>query len=119
MNGDGDTIGYVNNVDDVKEHETNLKEEITQRYTSNVYNDDDSAINPSHYRNSKGIESIDVIDGFTDGLNGVEAFDTGNIIKYACRWHKKNGIQDLKKVLWYTNHLIKYLEGKKEGIENE
>jgi len=34
---------------------------------------------------------FDVIGAFTEGLEGIEATDTGNIIKYACRWKKKNG----------------------------
>lgn len=45
---------------------------------------------------------------------GVEATDTGNIIKYACRWKKKNGIQDLEKILWYTQHLIDHLKNIEE-----
>lgn len=65
---------------------------------------------PDHYQSDKGIEVIDVIEAFTEGLEGVEAFDTGNIIKYICRWKKKNGVQDLKKVLWYTQHLIDHME---------
>ena len=35
-----------------------------------------------------------------------------------CRWKNKNGIQDLKKIMWYTQHLIDHLE-KKEKIEEE
>ena len=50
----------------------------------------------------------------TDELKGVEATDTGNIIKYACRWKKKNGIQDLEKILWYTQHLIDHLKNIEE-----
>ena len=73
---------------------------------------------PEHYMSKTGMEVIDVIEAFTDELKGVEATDTGNIIKYACRWKKKNGIQDLKKIMWYTQHLIDYLE-KKEKIEEE
>lgn len=65
---------------------------------------------PPHYQ-SGGMEVIDVIEAFTDGLNGIEATDTGNIIKYACRWKKKNGVQDLEKILWYTQHLIDHLKG--------
>lgn len=61
---------------------------------------------------------IDVIEAFTFDLKGIEATDTGNIIKYACRWKNKNGIQDLKKIMWYTQHLIDHLE-KKEKIEEE
>lgn len=67
---------------------------------------------PDHYQSAKGLEVIDAIEAFTEDLEGVEAFDTGNIIKYICRWKKKNGVQDLKKVLWYTQHLIDHVEGK-------
>ena len=41
-----------------------------------------------------------------------------NIIKYACRWKKKNGIQDLEKILWYAQHLIDHLK-KMEKVEEE
>ena len=68
---------------------------------------------PKHYQSDKGIEVIDVIEAFTDGLNGIEATDTGNIIKYACRWKKKNGIEDLEKIIWYTQHLIDHLKSEK------
>ena len=39
-----------------------------------------------------------------------EATDTGNIIKYACRWKKKNGVQDLEKIIWYARHLIEHIK---------
>lgn len=61
---------------------------------------------PSHYQSEKGLEVIDVIGAFTSDLNGIEAVDTGNVIKYICRWKKKNGVQDLKKAMWYLQHLI-------------
>lgn len=70
---------------------------------------------PNHYQSETGLEVIDVIDAFTDGLDGVEAFDTGNIIKYICRWKKKNGIEDLEKAKWYLENLIKEVKEK----ENE
>ena len=74
-----------------------------------MYESDDKMVShPSHYQSETGLEVIDVI----------EATDTGNIIKYACRWKNKNGIQDLKKIMWYTQHLIDHLE-KKEKIEEE
>lgn len=69
---------------------------------------------PAHYQSKKGLEVIDVIEAFTDGLNGIEATDTGNIIKYACRWKRKNGIQDLEKIMWYTQHLINHLKSKEK-----
>ena len=52
---------------------------------------------PAHYQSETGLEAIDVIEAFTFDLKGIEATDTGNIIKYACRWKQKNGIQDLGK----------------------
>lgn len=75
---------------------------------------EDMVNHPPHYQSGSGLEVINVIEAFTDGLNGIEATDTGNIIKYACRWKKKNGVQDLEKIVWYANHLIEYLK-KKEG----
>lgn len=72
---------------------------------------------PSHYQSQNGLEVIDAIKAFTEGLEGIEATDTGNIIKYACRWKKKNGIQDLEKIMWYTQHLINHLK-EKEGTDN-
>ena len=65
---------------------------------------------PSHYISETGLETIDVIEAFTFDLKGIEATDTGNIIKYICRWKQKNGLQDLKKAMRYLNHLIKHVE---------
>ena len=74
---------------------------------------------PKHYQGKNGIEVIDVIKAFTDNLTGIEASDTANIIKYACRWNKKGGIQDLEKVLWYTQHLIDHLKDKYDIEDDE
>lgn len=65
---------------------------------------------PDHYQSETGLEVIEAIKAFTFDLKGIEAVDTGNIIKYACRWKKKNGIQDLEKIMWYTQHLIDHLK---------
>lgn len=65
---------------------------------------------PDHYQSETGLEVIEAIEAFTLDLKGIEAVDTGNIIKYACRWKKKNGIQDLEKIMWYTQHLIDHLK---------
>lgn len=72
---------------------------------------------PDHYQSKNGMETIDVIEAFTEGLNGIEAACTANILKYACRWKNKNGIQDLEKIIWYTQHLIDHL--KKKGEDDE
>jgi hypothetical protein len=69
----------------------------------------DMIMHPEHYQGEFGMEVIDVIENFTANLTGIEATDTGNIIKYACRWKKKNGVEDLEKIKWYCDHLINYL----------
>ena len=66
-----------------------------------MYESEDRMVShPDHYISETGMEVIDVIEAFTSDLKGIEAADTANIIKYACRWKKKNGIQDLEKILW-------------------
>lgn len=67
---------------------------------------------PDHYQSKNGMETIDVIEAFTEGLNGIEAACTANILKYACRWKHKNGIQDLEKIIWYAQHLVDHLKAK-------
>ena len=80
----------------------------------NYKSQDEMVSNPQHYQSDSGLEVIDVIEAFTAGLEGVEASDTANIIKYICRWKKKNGVQDLEKVMWYTQHLINHVNRKQE-----
>lgn len=83
-----------------------------------MYESNDKMVShPDHYRSKTGLEVIQAIEAFTFDLKGIEAVDTGNIIKYACRWKKKNGIQDLEKIMWYTQHLIDHLKNlEKETI---
>ncbi len=78
---------------------------------------DRNVSHPKHYQSENGLEVIDVIEAFTEHLSGIEATDTGNIIKYICRWKKKNGVQDLEKIIWYTQHLINHI--KKGETDNE
>lgn len=72
---------------------------------------------PSHYQGKNGLEVINVIEAFTADLKGIEATDTGNVLKYMCRWKAKNGVQDLKKALWYLTDLIEHVE--KSGMTND
>lgn len=69
----------------------------------------DNINHPSHYV-SNGIECIDVIKAVTLDLQGMEAVDTANVIKYIYRWKHKNGVEDLKKARWYLDDLIGTLE---------
>lgn len=75
---------------------------------------------PSHYQSKSGLEVIDAIAAFTEGLEGIEAVDTGNAIKYICRWKAKNGVQDLEKAIWYIQHLIDHLtkEDERKRVES-
>ena len=70
----------------------------------------DSVNHPSHYTQG-GIECIDAIEAAVTGLIGIEAVLTAQIIKYIWRWKHKNGLEDLKKALWYLQKLIKTVEG--------
>ena len=70
--------------------------------------EDVNVSHPEHYQGGNGLETIDVIANFTEGLRGIEAVDTANVIKYICRWKKKNGLQDLEKCKWYLTHLIEH-----------
>lgn len=72
-----------------------------------MYESNDQMVShPSHYMSDSGLETIDVIEAFTKDLTGIEAYDTGNVIKYICRWKNKGGVQDLEKAMWYIQHLI-------------
>ena len=66
----------------------------------------DNVNHPAHYQSSTGLEVIDAIEAFTEGLEGIDAVCTGNIIKYVSRWKKKNGVEDLQKARWYLDKLI-------------
>ncbi len=81
-----------------------------------MYESSDQMVShPSHYQSNNGLEVIDVIEAFTNDLKGIEATDTGNILKYVCRWKHKNGLQDLEKAQWYLTHLIERIKSKKEN----
>ena len=80
----------------------------------NYESEDKNVSHPSHYQSDNGIEVIDVIEAFTKGLEGIEATDTGNVIKYICRWKNKNGVQDLEKAMWYLQHLLNHVRGKEK-----
>ena len=65
----------------------------------------DNVNHPSHYRTGK-FECIEVmIEVF--GVNTVKCFCICNAFKYIFRHRKKNGLEDIKKAIWYLN---KYVE---------
>ena len=76
----------------------------------NYESTDKMVSHPDHYQSKTGLEVIEVIEAFTSDLTGIEAVDTANVIKYICRWKKKNGLQDLNKAIWYLQNLINHVE---------
>lgn len=70
----------------------------------------DAVTHPAHYTAGK-IECIEAITEALKGLEGHEAYITGNVIKYMWRWKRKNGVEDLKKARFYIDLLIKSIDG--------
>jgi hypothetical protein len=79
-----------------------LSEKDIELYAKAQAND---KINPSHYRQGK-VECIDALEAATINLKGLDAICTANAIKYMWRWKEKNGVEDLKKAMWYIEKII-------------
>ncbi len=63
-----------------------------------MYESEDKMVShPDHYISKRVWKLLTSLKPLPTDLKGIEAADTANIIKYACRWKKKNGIQDLEK----------------------
>lgn len=69
----------------------------------------DMVEHPPHYETGK-FECIDVMVE-TQGAFAVRNFCLCNAFKYLYRHNKKNGIEDIKKAIWYLNKFVE-LEGK-------
>lgn len=75
-------------------------EELVSEYLEKV----DMVNSPPHYTtHPSGIECIQI----TEHMN----FCLGNAVKYLWRNEGKNGIEDLKKAIWYINREIARREG--------
>ena len=75
-----------------------------------VENSESRVAHPAHYQTSNGLETIDVMEAFTEDMAGYEAVCTSNVLKYICRSKTKNGLEDLKKAEWYLKRLIEHIE---------
>lgn len=90
-----------------------LGEELKAKlYSENAENKlaEDLVNHPEHYKAKNGMEAINVIMAYTEGLTGEIAFDQGNAIKYVLRWPKKNRAEDIRKAIWYLNRILEKLE---------
>jgi len=70
------------------------------------------AVNPQHYKQGR-TEVIDIIEDAVEGADPFEAVCQANVLKYTLRYRHKNGVEDLKKAVWYAEKLIAYLEENK------
>lgn len=68
----------------------------------------DMVNHPSHYETGK-FECIDVMVE-TQGVFAVKCFCLCNAFKYLYRHNKKNGIEDIKKAIWYLNKVVELEE---------
>lgn len=59
---------------------------------------------PDHYT-AGGLETIDILKAKLTPEQ-YEGFLLGNVIKYTTRYGHKNGVEDIRKALWYLNHLL-------------
>jgi len=64
-------------------------------------------VNPDHYKQG----SIECIEAIKASMTHEEfiGYLKGNAMKYLWRYRNKNGVEDLKKMNWYSDRLIKEL----------
>ena len=94
-----------------KIHWTKLTEEqLDKYYTLDEEKTQDNVNQPKHYTQG-GIETIDFIEAKLTREEVIGAYKF-NIIKYGTRSRLKNGEEDLRKMNYYSDRLIKFLEKK-------
>lgn len=78
----------------------------------------DNINHPAHYT-SGDIECIDAIESALEShVNPINAWLTGQVIKYIWRWPKKGGIEDLKKAEFYLKRLINRIDEAAKEIDD-
>lgn len=70
----------------------------------------DPVNHPSHYETGK-FESIDVMVE-TQGVEAVQNFCICNAFKYIYRHRFKNGVEDIRKAIWYLNKYVELEDAK-------
>ena len=103
--------------EDRKNIEDNFDKLHQKRYenkSNDVSDNQQDVVNkPSHYTYGK-IEIIDIVEQVTAAYPTNIAFSIGNALKYICRAPFKNGVEDLKKAVWYLNRCIEKWDVNKE-----
>lgn len=78
----------------------------------------DNVNHPDHYQNIAGIEAIDILNDVVKDLPGKQAAMLWNSMKYLFRFHKKNGVEDLKKARNYLDYLIDDMEATQDTAKD-
>lgn len=77
----------------------------------------DMVNHPQHYGGDVPYEVIKVLEAWL-GPDGFKAWLSGIIVKYIPRAGKKaDELEDWKKVVWYSNYMVKLLEDRRDGKE--
>lgn len=76
----------------------------------------DNVNHPAHYNTGK-YESIDVMVE-TQGAAAVKDFCICNAFKYIYRHRFKNGVEDIKKAIWYLNKYVELEESNEKANYN-
>jgi len=78
----------------------------------------DPVNHPDHYT-AGGIECIDAIKAaLTCQKDPMQAWLTGQVLKYLWRWPLKNGLEDLRKAEFYLHRLMEDVQSKTPTMDN-
>lgn len=76
----------------------------------------DNVNHPSHYETGK-FECIEVMIE-TQGIEAVRNFCQCNAFKYLYRAKRKNGLEDIKKAIWYLNKFVELCEQSEDSCRD-
>ena len=85
---------------------------MTEEISNNGF---DKVNKPNHYCGNMVLNQLTLFAILAGGPKEVRGFYWGNVIKYLCRYQKKNGLEDLNKAKKYLDWLIADL--KREDLE--
>ncbi|MFQ8652518.1 DUF3310 domain-containing protein [Hominilimicola sp.] len=105
-----DDYGYETSEESRKNCRCNDGKGCEYCWNREISEESDNINHPSHYETGK-FECIDVIIE-TQGVEAVKGFCKCNAFKYLYRANRKNGLEDMKKAIWYLNKYVELEERK-------
>lgn len=97
----GEGICFVNSGEITESDKEDIKRNYHIVFSDNVDH-------PNHYAGK--YECIDIMESLY-GVEAVKNFCLLNAFKYIWRTQKKNGLEDIKKAIWYMKKYVKLSEG--------